>query len=574
MAELESLIGPCPFIPDDVTVVQFMLDSYHPLRPIRPVDTPWLIDDTTGRGIGLEEIRTRVWGLANALHVRFGIREDDVVLIYSPNHMDYLLMVWAVHRLGATMSGANPSYTTDELVYQIEETKCTLVITHPASLKTAHDASRKAKVPGDRIVLFNIQDADHGKHITVDELVAQGLNTPPSFVERKLNPGEGKTKIAFLSFSSGTTGRAKAVAIPHIAPIANVIQCAAHNKVNQNYTRWEDQRFRPGDTCCGILPLYHIYGLVYNTHYIFFCGMSVVLAPKFSFTDFLKSIAKYKITHLMLVPPQIVLLCKHPAVKEYDFSHVRFATIGAAPISRELMEMLIKVFPNADIGQSYGSTETCTILTTFPIDIKRDLSGSGGQFIPGVTARVVDTNGKLVDFDEPGELVVKCPSMALGYANNAEATKETFVDGWFRTGDEVKITRKGEIFVLDRLKEMIKVKGHQVAPAELEGCLLEHPDVADTCVVSILDEYAGELPLAYVALNPDAARRAEAGPTEADAIKASIQKHVADNKIAYKHLAAGVEFIDVVPKNPSGKLLRRVLRDRARKERAVVKAKL
>ncbi|KAG9315617.1 phenylacetyl-CoA ligase [Chiua virens] len=554
MAELDSPAGALPHIPDNLTFVQFMLDSQHPSRPIREHGIPWIIEDQTGRAVGYEEIRARVFGLANGLKQRFFIKEDDVVSIFSPNHIDYLVAIWATHRLGAIMSGANPQYTPDELGYQIQAIKASIIITHPESLPVALSAAQANKLPVDRIVLFDVDGASHGTHVTVQNLVDEGLASPSTFQERVLRPGEGRTKLAFLKFSSGTTGRPKAVEIPHYAPIANIIQAAAHHRVND--PECEDQRFRPGDICCAVLPLYHIYGLLFNTHLSFFCGMPIVLTTKFNFVDFLKSIVRHRITHLMIVPPQVVLFCKHPAVKNYDLSHVRYLTCGAAPLSREQMERLTEIFPNAAMGQSYGTTESSTVIATWSLEHKRDLSGSAGQIIPGITARVEKPDGTLADFDEPGELVVRTPSLALGYAGNPEATKETFVNGWLRTGDEVKMNRKGEIFVLDRIKEMLKVRGFQVAPAELEGCILEHPDVLDACVMLY-----GEPTMNRVHL---------------ERIKESVQKHVADHKVGYKRLAGGVEFIDVIPRNPSGKLLRRLLRDKARslKSRAAIVPKL
>ncbi|KAG5353218.1 hypothetical protein C0989_009181 [Termitomyces sp. Mn162] len=190
--------------------------------------------------------------------------------------------------------------------------------------------------------------------------------------------------------------------------------------------------------------------------------------------------------------------------------------------------------------------------------------GSSGQLLPGMRAKVVKEDGSLAREGEQGELVVTGPSMALQYMNNKAATKETFVDGWVRTGDEVVI-RNGDLFVVDRLKEIIKVRGFQVAPAELEGHLLTHSDVADACVVSVLDDYNGELPFAYVVLSDIAARRIAGNAKAAVETKATIAKYVADAKVHYKHLKGGVEFIDAIPKNPSGKILRRVLRDKARK---------
>ncbi|KAF9242559.1 hypothetical protein BU15DRAFT_86758 [Melanogaster broomeanus] len=547
-AQIFSPVADLPHIPDDLTLAQFTLDYQHPCRP------------HTGRRLGLEELRARTYGLANALKIRY-----DIILIYSPNHVDYLVAIWAAHRLGAIMSGANPLFTTDELP--------PVLITHPDSLPVALSAARKTGLHSDRIIMFNAECSENLQTDTVEALITQGLASPPMFAERRLRSGEGKTKIAFLSFSSGTTGKPKAVAIPHYAPIANVIQVASFHKVNVNYAPWEEQRFRPGDiSCAGKLS--HIYGLVYNTHFMFFVGMSIVLSARFNFTDFLKSVDKYRITHLLLVPPHVVLLCKHPDAKNYDLSSVRYIVSGGAPLAGETLEQLAKRFPDASMGQGYGTTESSTGISIFPLDKKRDLSGSSGKLYQGITARVERPDGSLAEFDELGELVIKSPSLALGYANNPDATRETFVNGWYRTGDEVRLTSSGEVFVVDRLKEMIKVKGFQVAPAELEGCILDHPDVADTCVVSILDEFSGELPFAFVVLHPGPATRMRENPRVTEEMKQSIMKHVADNKVAYKRLAGGVYFVEEIPKNPSGKLLRRVLRDVARDLKLKPTAKL
>ncbi|TFK56581.1 phenylacetyl-CoA ligase [Heliocybe sulcata] len=564
MTERYAPAGPVPHVPDDLTLVQFMLDSQHPTRPVRPDGVPWLIEDTTGRRVGSEEIRARVFGLANGLHSEFNIGEDDVVCLYSPNHIDYPVAIWATHRLGAIISGANPSYTAEELAYQISLVKAKLLIVHPDSLQTAITAANAAGISSDRIVLFDDGSTSGHRSRTVQRLIDDGLANPPSFVERRLKPGEAKAKLAFLSFSSGTTGRPKAVAIPHYAPIANVIQMAMHHKITVKSLPEDRRRFRPGDTAILVLPMYHIYGLVVNLHLMLYAAVTPVVIPRFNYENMLKSIVKYRIVHLFLVPPQVVLLCKHPVTKKYDLSHVKFCMAGAAPVSKELTEDLVKILPNADVGQGYGMTETCTVIAMIPTEQKIGVLGSAGQLIPGVVARVVKENGSLAKPGELGELVVKSPSNALGYFNNIEATKDSFIDGWVRTGDEVTIDENAELFVVDRLKEIMKVRGFQVAPAELEGHLLAHPDVADVCVVGISDEYSGEVPLAFIVPHENAVERMKDGPTEADKIKASIAKHVADHKTSYKHLAGGVEFIDSIPKNPSGKLLRRVLRDKAK----------
>ncbi|KII86993.1 hypothetical protein PLICRDRAFT_177701 [Plicaturopsis crispa FD-325 SS-3] len=573
MSDFHCTTTALPPIPDDLTLPQFFLDVQHPSRPVRHGSVPWMIEDDTGRQIGFDELRARTFGLANGLKVKYKLQDNDAVLIFSPNHVDYPVAIWAAHRLGAVVSGANPAYTASELRYQAEEIKAALTFTLSASLPVVLEAG----IAPDRIVLLDTPESARafvGEYPTVNELVAYGLSQVPSFVERKLAPGEAKTKLAFLSFSSGTTGRPKAVAIPHIAPIANVIQLAAHNKVNTNYAPWEEQRFRPGDVALAVLPFFHIYGLVVNMHFMFFSALSIVVVPKFNFTKMLQSIERYRINVLLLVPPQAVLLCKHPDAKKYDLSSVRAAMSGAAPLTGELYELLRAKFPDAHLGQGYGMTETSTVVTMMPIGKKHATVGSAGQLLPGCVVRVVKPDGSLAGIGEAGELLVRGPAMALGYANNAEATRDTFVDGWVKTGDEALITKDGDFFIIDRLKEIMKVRGFQVAPAELEGFLLGHPDVADVCVVGVPDDYSGEVPLAFVVLNAQAAERVRKSPAEGDVIKRALMKYVEDGKVAYKRLAGGVELVESIPKNPSGKLLRRVLRDQAKALRAKTKAKL
>ncbi|KAJ7712446.1 phenylacetyl-CoA ligase [Mycena metata] len=564
MTEIHSLsTGRLPPIPDDLTVAQFQLDTNDPTRPLRHANIPCLVDDASGRQIYFEELRERTRGLANALSSLYSIEEDDV-----ETTVDYAVAIWAVHRLGGIISPANPDFSRSELEFQLKATKATHLITHPDVFETAVSAAQAIGLSRDR------------------SIVQRGLQMKKAFSERKLKPVPPT-----LSSLSGTTGTPKGVAIPHIALIANVLQLAAHSRVNENYAEWKDRRYRPGDVAIGVLPLYHIYGLVVNLHFLLYCAMTVVIVPKFNFEGMLKSIVRHKITHLMIVPPQAVLLCKHPAVKKYDLSGIRYVMIGAAPLTDEVNEMLFNLFPEAHIGQGYGMTETCTVITIWSIERKRGMAGGAGQLLPGVVARVRKTDGTFAGYNEIGELVIKAPSNALGYFNNAQATKETFVDGYVRTGDEVKITSDGELWVLDRIKEIMKVsdptlvdrpfitsssrsEDSKVAPAELEGTILDHPDISDACVVGIPDEYSGEVPLAFVVLTVDAASRVKRNPSLLQEIRQSVTKHVADQKIKYKHLAGGVEFVENIPKTPSGKLLRRVLRERAKELRKTPKAKL
>ncbi|KAH9949236.1 amp dependent CoA ligase [Amylocystis lapponica] len=555
-------------IPDDLTTVQFMLDTHHPCRPVRKDGLAWLVDDDSGREVHFDEIRARTDGLANALSLRFHIGYDDVVCIFSPNHINYPITIWAAHRLGAIVTPANPTYTANELASQLRITKTKLIVAHPLGYAVAVAAARAAGLSPASIVLFDpIADATPP---VLGELIAEGLSVPRRFAECRLKPGEGKTKLAFLSFSSGTTGLPKAVCIPHYSLIANIVQLTCVNDADP--TPWADKAMRPGDTGMAVLPFYHIYAIVTIIFWFPFYGMKTVIVPRFDFIPFLKSIERHRINAIPLVPPIVLLLCQHPAVAQHDLSSARMITIAAAPLSAERTLRLAEVLPKCHVGQGYGLTETCTVVAFPQIERRVATPGSAGRLVPGVVARVVRPDGTIAPRGELGELVVKSPSNAVGYLNEAKATQETFVDGWVRTGDEVYFDDAGDLFVVDRIKEMLKVKGFQVAPAELEGHLLDHPDVADVCVVGVPDEYTGDAPLAFVVPTPAARARIAKDPAAAHTTRAALLKHVADAKVHYKRLTGGVEFIDAIPRNASGKLLRRELRGRAREMLAKRKA--
>lgn len=561
MSEFRSPV-PLPHVPDNLSIPQFIFHSGTPGRPVRPSNVPFFIEDGTGRAVTYEHAHHRTYSLANALSIKWNIGPKDVVCLFSPNDMDYATIIWAVHILGGILTPANPSFTVEELRYQLSVTRAKVVIAHPACLSTARDAVRAYGIPYDSlIVLDSSTDSNEHSFPTIGKLIQFGASKGENYKAISFKPGEAKAAVAFLSFSSGTTGKPKAVSISHYAVIANVIQMATHYRLGD--PSWPKKSVNPGDVAVGVLPFFHIYGLVVNMHYMLYSGASIVVIPKFNFGEFLESITRHRMTHLFLVPPQIVLLCKHPASKGRVFSHVKFLLSGAAPMSGDLMLQVSKTFPNAAIGQGYGLTETATTVCALQPDRKLGTIGSAGELIPGIVAKVVKSDGSLAVDGEQGELIVTGPSMALGYYENPTATAETFLDGWVRTGDEV-IIKNLEVFVVDRLKEIMKVRGFQVAPAELEGHLLLHPDVADACVVGIPDEYSGEIPLAFVVPSANALKCIKGGKEGASTVKKRIAKHVSDSKVPYKWLVGGVEFVDVIPKNPSGKILRRVLREQAK----------
>ena len=362
--------------------------------------------------------------------------------------------------------------------------------------------------------------------------------------------------------------------ISHRNVIANVLQIKAFD---QPYRETKKAPGTVSDFTCtvlGLLPFSHIYGLVLICHASLYRGDRVVILPSFKFDTFLGAIQKYQINLLFLVPPIIINLVNNkPLLDKYDLSSVENIFTGAAPLGKETAEDLIQMFPKWVIRQGYGLTETSTVVcATSPHDV---FLGSCGSLLPGYEAKIITIEGTEVNgYDQPGELVVKSPSVVLGYLNNDQANKETFQDGYMRTGDEAVIRKNPvsgheHIFIVDRIKELIKVKGMQVAPAELEAHLLAHPAVSDCAVIPVPDDAAGEVPKAFVVKSP------EVGLEDSDAgLKAQIVRHVEKHKARHKWLKGGVEFIEAVPKSASGKILRRMLRDKEREVRRQKGARL
>ncbi|KAJ7201643.1 hypothetical protein GGX14DRAFT_571292 [Mycena pura] len=418
-------------IPDDVTLEQFILGYRHEARPTRPESAPWLVSAETGRQIRLDEIHRRTTGFANALHTHFGIRENDVVLIFSPNHIEYPICIWAVHRLCAIVSACNPTYSSAELTSHLLQTRATLIIAHSSLRDVARAGAHAAGVPSTRIIVLDNGDsagepgvaaADEDPDLgTVAGLTAYGLGlgSAPLGRGRRLREGEGHTKVAFLSSSSGATRKPKArpaaaiIAISHFAVIANVVQIATHCRVNEAYTSWVERRYRPGDTCLGVLPFYHVWGLTLVIHFVLFSGMTLIVAPTFHLESVLKTIVRHKINQLILLPPQV-----EPVVRDYDLSGVRSILCAAAPLGAETSERIMRLLPNAHIGQAYGATETAGIISMWPLRSQRGYNA--GELVPGLVTRVVRSDGALAEHNEAGELLVRTPSLALGYLGDED----------------------------------------------------------------------------------------------------------------------------------------------------------
>ncbi|KAK5468099.1 hypothetical protein LTS15_001073 [Exophiala xenobiotica] len=567
-----------PEIPDTVPICEFMLDEKHGRRPYSDSWDAYTCG-LSGKSITAVQQKESVDKLARALAKEFGwkVNEgteyDKVVGVFALNTIDIMSLSWAIHRINGVSSPANAAYSADELRHQLTNSGSKVLFTVMPLLKTALEAAAKANIPKSRIYICEMpNDPPIPKEFkTLSQLLKEGESLP-ELEPIRWSKGQGARQTAFLCYSSGTSGLPKGVMISHRNVIANTVQISVYDQAGRD-------AIEPGyhDVVLGLLPQSHIYGLIVICHASTYRGDRVIILPKFELQPYLTTIQKYKINTLYIVPPIIIAMVKNKQVlKNFNLSSVKAIFTGAAPLGQETAEELASQYPTWVVRQGYGLTETCTVVcSTSPFDI---WFGSSGCLIPGYEAKVMSIEGnEITGYNQRGELLVKSPSVVLGYLKNDKATMETFVDmpegRFMRTGDEVEIRKSAKgnehIWVVDRIKELIKVKGLQVAPAELEACLLNHPAVADCAVIPVADDRAGELPKAFVV------KANSVGLEESDAmIKRNIARHVEKEKARHKWLAGGIEFIDVIPKSASGKILRRLLRDKEREARKKAGPKL
>jgi acyl-CoA synthetase (AMP-forming)/AMP-acid ligase II len=307
--------------------------------------------------------------------------------------------------------------------------------------------------------------------------------------------------------------------------------------------------FSPGETMLAVLPFAHVTGMMGGLVFGLIRGCRTVLQPRFEFDQFLALVEKYRVERIVLVPPIVAAMARSPAVEQRNMSSIKAITCGAAPLTQEIQVACSKRL-GCLVVQAYGMTETSVSTHWTPDDPSQVRPGSVGRPIPNVETRIVDpATGAELGPDQVGEIVLRGPNIMRGYLNRPDETARALdAEGWLRTGDLGYVDQDGYLFLVDRIKDLIKYKGYQIAPAELEEVLLSHPAIADAAVIPIPDREAGEIPKAFVTL------RAPLTPEE---VMAFVDGRVAPYKRVRK-----VEVIDSIPKLPSGKLLRRVLRER------------
>jgi 4-coumarate--CoA ligase len=487
-------------------------------------DKAALIDGPTGRVLTYAELDRQVRELAGGLRAR-GLETGDVVALMAPNSPEYAVIFHAVAFAGLVITTINPTYTADEVHHQFHDAGAKLAITVSGILPVVQTAARDTGVA--TIALLDDVPPDADGVVSFASLFGEPLAEQ---VPVDLDA------VVVLPYSSGTTGLSKGVMLTHRNLVANVEQVRTGGQ------------FRADDVVMGCLPFFHIYGMQVIMNTALAAGGTVVTMPRFDLVQFLELHQKHGITYSFVAPPIVVALAKHPVVDQYDLSHVKYMMSGAAPLSAEVGEEAAARL-KCEVVQGYGMTELSPVSHMTPPG--RYKPGSVGVTASNTETAIVDpATGEFLGLDVDGEVWVRGPGVMKGYLNNPEATAATIdADGWLHTGDVGHIDADGHLYVVDRIKELIKYKGFQVPPAELEALLLTHPAVADAAVIGAPDDEAGEIPSAFVVLKPDT-----------NASEDDITAFVASQVAHYKQVRK-LTFVDAIPKSPSGKILRRILRD-------------
>jgi len=485
--------------------------------------TPALIDGPSGRSLSFADLARDIRHAAKGLASR-GFGKRDVLALYAPNLPEYAVAFHGAATLGGMSTTVNPAYTPEELKRQLVDSGARFLVIAPACLDKASEAVRGTSVQE----IFVLGEAPGA---TPFAALLDNDGDPPHV---EIDPARD---VVALPYSSGTTGLNKGVMLTHRNLVANIVQTVTaleHGVV-------------AGDVCIGVLPFFHIYGMVVVMTLALWRGATVVTMPRFDLEGFLGLVQRHRVTVAHLVPPIVLALAKHPVVDGYDLSSLRWIMSGAAPLSRELSEACSQRL-DCTVLQGYGLTETSPVSHLCPSVSDTSKIGSVGPPIPNTECRIVATEtGEPLGHEEPGEIWIRGPQVMKGYLNNPEATASCIdEEGWFHTGDIGRVDAEGHFFIVDRLKELIKYKGMQIAPAELEALLLTHPSIRDAAVVPKPHEEAGEVPRAFVVL---------ASALSEEAIMAFVAERVAP----YKRLRE-VVIVDQIPKSPSGKILRRLLR--------------
>jgi acyl-CoA synthetase (AMP-forming)/AMP-acid ligase II len=492
-------------------------------------DRTALIDGVTGESVGYAALDHASRRIAAELAAA-GVRKGEVVALHSPNSLMYPMAFYGVTRTGAAVTTVHPLATAEEFARQLRDARVAWIVTVSALLGVARQAAEQA---GGVREIFVCDEADG--HRSLRDMLAG--TAPEPVVE--IDPAED---VAVLPYSSGTTGSPKGVMLTHRSVATNLAQVEAMVST------------RPGERVLAVLPFFHVYGLTALMNAPLRAGGTVIVLPRFDLDQFLTAIERYQAESLYVAPPIVLALAKHPAVAARDLSSVRYVLSSAAPLDARLAEACARRLGVPPLMQAFGMTELSPGCHLVPRDAEGVPPGTVGKLLPSTEMRIVDTaGGRDVGAGEDGEILIRGPQVMKGYLGRpAETAAMVDADGWLHTGDIGHVDADGWLFVVDRVKELIKYNGYQVAPADLEAVLLAHEAVADAAVIGVTDGDGNEIPKAYVVRGPGARISEE-----------ELIAYVAGQVAPYKKVRR-VEFTDTVPRSAAGKILRRELRARER----------
>ncbi|MGB8012755.1 MAG: AMP-binding protein [Terriglobales bacterium] len=488
-----------------------------------------LVDASCDRRFTFAEYGSLVESLARGL-ISAGLAPGEVVAIFLPNSWEFAIAYHAATLAGCIPTLLNPSYREREIRYQLENSGATILITDAPLLENVNLAG----LPALRRVFTTRHEHAGCEHFAT-------LLHPTSAKFPEALQDERQT-IAALPYSSGTTGLPKGVMLSHYNLVANVYQILGPNAA----------MLTSDDVMLCFLPLYHIYGLTVALTLSLTLGNKLVLMPRFEMQKLCALLLEENVTMMPVVPPAINAMCQAAEAGIFPKDHkLRWIKSGAAPLAPELARRMTNL-TGVSVVQGYGMTEASPVTHVgymSPPEMNRP--ASIGQPLALTDCRIVDLQRNDVALGEQGELVMRGPQIMLGYWKEPQATAAVLRDGWYFSGDIVRADADGFYYVLDRSKEMIKYKGFPVAPAEVEALLLEHPSVRDCGVVAKPDQAAGEIPCAFIVLRE--------GFIPSDALDKELRDFVAD-RLAHHKQPREIHFVGVVPRTPSGKILRRELR--------------
>lgn len=493
-----------------------------------------LIDPKSGTTTDYRTLVGQINAAAGAFADR-GIQVGDVVGILLPNIPAFATVFHGALRAGATATTINALFTAPEIAKQLKDSGAKMLVTISLFADQAKAAADEVGLGAEALVILDGEGQAASDHPNAVDLLAANLPAP----EVSFDPA---THVAVLPYSSGTTGNPKGVMLSHRNLVANVAQIEPINGMT------------PDDVVLAVLPFFHIYGMTVLLNLALRARSSLVTMPRFDLPEFLRIIQDQKVTWVFIAPPIAVALAKHPIVDNFDLSSVKVVFSGAAPLDGELGHAVASRL-NCIVRQGYGMSEMSPVSHAIPVERDDIPLETVGLTIPNMECKIVDPEtGSEIEVPSEGvsaagELWCKGPNIMVGYLHNDEATREVLdAEGWLRTGDIATVSAEGYVRVIDRLKELIKYKGYQVPPAELEALLLSNPEIADAAVLGVRDDEGEEVPKAFIVRQPGAEITAEA-------VMAFVAEHVAP----YKKVRV-VEFIDAIPKSSAGKILRKDLR--------------